>query len=45
MEFFIDYTWQNSEYFIFFKLDDSDNPHYVVKFYDGFIMIKLGKID
>ena len=45
MEFFIDYTWQNSEYFRFFKLDDSDNPHYVVKFYDGFIMIKLGKID
>ena len=45
MEFFIDYTWQNSEYFRFFKLDDSDNPHYVVKFYDGFIIIEMGKID
>ena len=44
MEFFVDYTWQNSEYFRFFKIDDSDNPHYVVKFYDGFIIIEMGKI-
>lgn len=45
IESFVDYTWQNSEYFRFFKLDDTDNPHYVVKYYDGYIIIEMGKID